>query len=101
MTPPILITGATGFLGKHLVSLLRDSGEPLRILNYGPCPWKSGDGMEILDGNVLWPEDVNHAMAGCRQRKSASNTSRARSWGKSPCAPCWMNDKSRNQVNSV
>ncbi len=69
MAKPILITGATGFLGKHLVEQLRSAPEApvLRILNYGPCPYRGQPGFEILDGNILRREDVERAMEGCGQ----------------------------------
>jgi uncharacterized protein YbjT (DUF2867 family) len=33
MTPPILVTGGTGTLGGHVVSLLRAGGRDVRILS--------------------------------------------------------------------
>jgi len=68
MAAPILITGASGFLGKHLVEQLRARGEgPLRLLNYGPCPWETAEDLEILDGNITKRDDVERAMQGCQQ----------------------------------
>jgi len=68
MAAPTLITGASGFLGKHLVEQLRARGDgPLRLLNYGSCPWEASDELEILDGDITNPDDVERAMEGCRQ----------------------------------
>jgi len=68
MPGPILVTGASGFLGKHLIERLRAlSVGPLRLLNYGPCPWQAGEGLEILEGDITRREDVERAMEGCRQ----------------------------------
>jgi uncharacterized protein YbjT (DUF2867 family) len=33
MTSPILVTGGTGTLGRHVVPLLRDAGHPVRVLS--------------------------------------------------------------------
>ena len=41
----ILITGGTGFLGTHLVPLLRKNGHSLTLLSRGkpPADWLKGD----------------------------------------------------------
>ena len=68
MSAQILISGASGFLGKHLVEQLRARGDgPLRLLNYGPCPWEAAEDREILDGDITRSDDVERAMEGCRQ----------------------------------
>lgn len=67
MSKPILVTGATGFLGKHLVEQLRSRPDcpPLRILNYGPCPWAGQPGFEVVDGDIRQRGDVERVVAGC------------------------------------
>jgi len=69
MSKPILITGATGFLGKHLIEQLRKAPDcpPLRIFSYGPCPWEGREGFDVIDGNILDPVQVSRAMEGCGQ----------------------------------
>ena len=69
MPSPILITGASGFLGRHLVKQLRsnDSATRFRILNYGPCPYSGDPDVEVLDGDITNREDVENAMLGCGQ----------------------------------
>jgi dihydroflavonol-4-reductase len=65
----ILITGATGFLGKHVVEQLRASGEsrPLKLLCRGE-PAFDGDGLvTVVRGDVTDPEAVDRAMAGVSQ----------------------------------
>lgn len=59
----ILVTGATGFLGKHLVEQLR-SAEPaarLRILCRGASPWGRDPHVEVLHGDIASRSDVLRA----------------------------------------
>ncbi len=66
---PILVTGATGFLGKHLVEQLRQA-EPaarLRLLCRGTSPWGQDSQLEIVPGDITSLEDVERAMEGVRQ----------------------------------
>jgi dihydroflavonol-4-reductase len=68
MTRPVLVTGATGFLGKHLVSQLLESGQgPLRLLSRHPTPWDNHPGVETIRGDVTSAEDVDRAAAGVRE----------------------------------
>ncbi|MBI3697803.1 MAG: NAD-dependent epimerase/dehydratase family protein [Acidobacteria bacterium] len=66
---PILVTGATGFLGKHLVGQLRrlDPDAPVRLLCRGPSPWDQDPQIEVVRGDITSLEDVRRAMAGARQ----------------------------------
>jgi dihydroflavonol-4-reductase len=68
MAERILITGATGFLGRHLVTqLLEGSGAHLRLLNVGPCPFRPDGRLEIMEGDITRRSDVERAMEGCRE----------------------------------
>lgn len=69
MSERILITGGTGFLGRHLVAHLRQMpGQPiLRLLNYGPCPFRDLPGVEVIDGDIRRFDDVARAMEGCQK----------------------------------
>lgn len=61
---PILVTGSTGFLGQHLVRLLLQTGQPLRLLCRGTAPWEGRKGVTVVRGDVTQAGDVNRAMQG-------------------------------------
>ncbi len=69
---PILVTGATGFLGRHLVeqlqtSLRRESPAPvarLRLLYRGPSPGPADPAIEVVRGDVTSRGDVERAAEG-------------------------------------
>lgn len=64
---PILVTGATGFLGTHVVEQLRARGEgPLRLLCRGASRWDGVPGLEIVQGDIAVEADVARAVAGTR-----------------------------------
>jgi dihydroflavonol-4-reductase len=64
---PTLVTGATGFLGRHLVPLLAERGDALRALvregtdPSGLAPY----GVQVVRGDVLDEEAVRRAATGC------------------------------------
>ena len=64
--PTILITGATGFLGGHLVrELIRRGDGPLRAMQSGSAPaWLTELGVEVVRGSVTSPRDVAAALQG-------------------------------------
>jgi dihydroflavonol-4-reductase len=67
MSRPILVTGPTGFLGKHLVTQLLESGQtPLRLLSRQPTPWDNSAGVEAIRGDITSAEDVRRAVEGVR-----------------------------------
>src|SRR5437868_4978980 len=62
-----LITGASGFLGGHLVRLLCERGlGPVRAMQSGEPPgWmRRLEGVEIVRGSVLSADDVARALVG-------------------------------------
>ena len=58
----VLVTGATGFLGRHLVNQLLDAGFAVRAL----CRSEGGllPRVEIVKGDVTSPSDVDRAVQG-------------------------------------
>lgn len=61
---PTLITGASGFLGTHLVGLLRASGSNLRVLSRGATRWDGVRGIEAVRGDITSASDVLRAADG-------------------------------------
>jgi len=61
----ILVTGATGFLGRELIRqlLAAGGGAGLRAMSRSASPEISGDGVETVRGDVTVYEDVVRAMA--------------------------------------
>lgn len=62
----ILVTGATGFLGKHLIERLQRAPEPahLRILSRGRTPWDQNPQVEVAHGDITSRQDVLRAAEG-------------------------------------
>ncbi|MFJ8434131.1 SDR family oxidoreductase [Kitasatospora sp. NPDC094019] len=67
---PVLVTGGTGTLGRHVVPLLRAAGRDVRVLTRNPRP--AADGVEYVVGDLLTGadgkggggKDVDAALAG-------------------------------------
>ena len=62
----VLVTGATGFLGKHLVAQL-SRAEPetrLRLLCRSAWPGEPPESVEIVPGDITSPDDVSRAAEG-------------------------------------
>lgn len=62
-----LVTGATGFLGRHLTPLLVERGGAVRALvrPRTDAAFLRGLGVEVATGDVLDPEAVRRAADGC------------------------------------
>lgn len=62
----ILITGGTGFLGKHLVRQFLDAGQKnLRVMASSVPSWMTDAGAEPFAGSVTKSEDVAKATKDC------------------------------------
>lgn len=60
-----LVTGATGFLGSHLVKELRGAGHDVVALCRGAVPSLAVQGVDVRLGDVLDAASVRDAAAGC------------------------------------
>jgi nucleoside-diphosphate-sugar epimerase len=65
----ILVTGATGFLGRHLVQQLKasESEARIRVLCRGASPWDADAQVETVHGDITNPADVDRAAAGASE----------------------------------
>jgi len=67
---PILVTGASGYIGGRLVPRLLDEGHRVRCLARSPKklehrPWAQREGVEIVAGDAEVRADLERAMTGC------------------------------------
>ena len=60
-TPPILVTGGTGTLGRLVISRLRDEGHAVRVLSRGV---HVAEGTEFVSGDLTTGEGVDAAVEG-------------------------------------
>jgi uncharacterized protein YbjT (DUF2867 family) len=68
---PILVTGATGYVGGRLIPALLDAGYRVRAMartlaKVGCRPWSHHDQVELVQGDALDPDSLKKAAAGCR-----------------------------------
>ena len=67
---PVLVTGATGYVGGRLIPLMLESGYRVRALARSLAklrsrPWSSHPQMELVQGDVLDLDSLKKAVSGC------------------------------------
>jgi uncharacterized protein YbjT (DUF2867 family) len=60
----LLITGATGTVGRPLVELLIRAGAPVRAVSRDPGRADLPDGVELIGGDLSQPESIASALSG-------------------------------------
>ena len=68
---PILVTGATGYVGGRLIPALLDAGYRVRAMGrslekIGCRPWAGHENVELVQGDVLDLESLTNASSGCQ-----------------------------------
>ncbi len=63
--PPILVTGATGFVGRSLCRTLRERGLPHRVLLRSPSSSAGFEGAEVAIGDLGDRASLEAAVRGC------------------------------------
>ncbi|HTE07086.1 MAG TPA: NAD-dependent epimerase/dehydratase family protein [Planctomycetota bacterium] len=67
---PTLVTGGTGFLGRHLVGALAARGTPVRVLARATSDTGGLDGVggvELVRGDITRRDDLQRAIEGCER----------------------------------
>ena len=62
----VLLTGASGFIGGHVLDALREAGYPVRALVRPGSAFRPPDGVEQLVGDVRRSGELVRGMEGCR-----------------------------------
>ena len=65
MSKPILVTGATGFLGLHVCEQLRDAGQTVRAIGRSTGDAVKALGLEYIQGSILEDDALAKAVAEC------------------------------------
>ena len=63
-TPPVLVTGATGRVGRVVVDQLVDAGVPVRALTRRPAAATLPENVEVVTGDLTVPESLDAALRG-------------------------------------
>jgi uncharacterized protein YbjT (DUF2867 family) len=62
--PPVLVTGATGRIGRAVVGLLTDAGVPVRALTRRPGAAALPADVEVVTGDLTVPESLDAGLRG-------------------------------------
>ena len=62
--PPVLVTGATGRVGRVVVDLLIDAGVPVRALTHRPGAAALPADVEVVTGDLTVPESLDAGLRG-------------------------------------
>jgi UDP-glucose 4-epimerase len=57
----VVVTGGSGFIGRHVVSALRDTGALVRVIDLQPHP---DPGVEVIQGDIADPDALARVMDG-------------------------------------
>jgi UDP-glucose 4-epimerase len=60
-----LVTGGSGFIGSHVVDRLLAEGHRARVFDLLPWAYEPRDGCEVVTGDLLDPDVLRGAAAGC------------------------------------
>lgn len=73
MDGPVLVTGASGFVGQRVVRALREDGRPVRAMVRRPTLYNPGDpGVEVVQGDLTDRESLRRACEGAAAVVSAA-----------------------------
>jgi dihydroflavonol-4-reductase len=61
---PVLVTGATGFVGWHIAKLLMERGDTVRVLVRDPRRLRESDAQAVV-GDLTDPSSLTRAVTGC------------------------------------
>lgn len=61
----VLVTGATGFVGSHLVPALRAAGHELVVLTRDAAHYESPEDVRVVEGDLLEPGSFEAAFEDC------------------------------------
>ena len=87
---PILVTGATGYVGGRLIPALLEAGYPVRAMarnleKMGCRPWAGNPRVQLVQGDVLDLESLNRAQdTGVRSARSLVQMLTSREWISKP-----------------
>lgn len=61
----IFITGASGFVGNHIIRILINAGHIARCLVHARTPYSDSAGIELFQGDILDPKTLLAGVTGC------------------------------------